>query len=158
MATNTEGQSKSGFVRDFLRKNPAANRKAVEEVWREAGHEGPISSALVSNLRRELGLTGKLRGAAKSVEGDGAVESPKAKARASRPKKRRRRHIGKATDANAATATGRKPQPGGRDKALAEVEEGIDHLIVKLRVAGGFEGLEQELRKVRHLLYRSERA
>jgi hypothetical protein len=158
MAMNTEGQSKRAFVRDFLRKNPAANRKAVEEVWREAGHEGPISSALVSNLRRELGLTGNLRGASRSVDGDGAAESPKARARASKPKKRRRRHVGKATDANAAPAAGRKRQPGGRDKALAEVEEGIDRLIFKLTVVGGFEGLEQELRKVRHLLYRSERA
>src|SRR5262249_21371413 len=49
MATKTNGQSKSAFVRDFIGKNPTANRKAVEGAWRKAGHEGPISSALVSN-------------------------------------------------------------------------------------------------------------
>src|SRR5262249_52377252 len=52
-------QGKTAFVRDFIRKHPTANRKAVEEAWLAAGNEGPISSALVSNLRSEMGLTGK---------------------------------------------------------------------------------------------------
>src|SRR5437899_1104339 len=86
MATNTEkGPSKTAFVRDFLRKNSTANRKAVEQAWRQAGHESPISSALVSNLRSELGLTGNKRGGSRPAHGNGAVGSTKA--RKSKPKK-----------------------------------------------------------------------
>ena len=157
MATKTEGQSKTAFVRDLIRKKPTANRQAVEEAWREAGHEGPISSALVSNLRRELGLTGNLRGGSRAARGMGAAESPRAKARAPNSRRRGRSHIGRATGANATSATGRKPLSRGRNKALAEIEEDIDRLIFKLMVVGGSEGIEHELRKVRHLLYRSDR-
>ena len=134
MATRTAGQSKTAFVRDFIRKDPTANRKAVEEAWREAGHESPISSAIVSNLRRELGLTGNLR------------------------RKRRRRHKVKARGADTTPATGRKPLSGGRGKVLAEIEQDIDRLIIKLMAVGGFESIEHELRKVRRLLYHSSLA
>jgi hypothetical protein len=61
MAMKTAGPSKTDFVRDFLRKNPTANQKAVEQAWQGAGHEGPIQSSLVSNIRRELGLIGNKR-------------------------------------------------------------------------------------------------
>ena len=72
MATKTEkGPSKTAFVRDLLRKNSTANRKAVEQAWREAGHEGPINSSLVSNLRRELGLTGHQREGSRPADGQG---------------------------------------------------------------------------------------
>jgi hypothetical protein len=58
MAKRSKGApNKSAFVRDFIEKNPQANRKAVEEAWLAAGHEGVITSALVSNLRSKLGLT-----------------------------------------------------------------------------------------------------
>jgi hypothetical protein len=158
MATKTAGQGKSAFVRDFLRKNRSANRKAVEEAWREAGHEGSISSALVSTLRRKLGLIGNKRGSSRPVDGDGAAESPKAEPRASRPKKRRRRRMGKAVGGDTAPSSGRKPLAGGRGRALAEIEADIDHLIFKLMNTGGFEAIEAELRKVRRLLYRSSQA
>jgi hypothetical protein len=156
MATKTVGQSKSAFIRDFIRKNPTANRKAVEQAWREAGHEGPISSAIVSNLRRELGLTGNLRSSPGSAEGDGAAESPKAKA--SRPRKRRRRRTGKTSGANATPASERKSRSGGRDQVLAEIEGDIDRLIFKLMVVGGLEAIEDELRKVRRLVYQNHQS
>ena len=89
MATKTEkAPSKTAFVRAFLRRNSTANRKAVEQAWREAGYEGSISSALVSNLRREMGLTGNQRDDSRPADGNGAAGSPKAKARKSKPKKR----------------------------------------------------------------------
>src|SRR5262249_18300733 len=139
-------------------KNPTANRKAVEEAWRAAGHESPISSAIVSNLRRELGLTGNLRRGSRSADGNGAAGAPEAGPRAPRPKKRRRRHKVKARVADPPHATGRKPWSGGRDKVLAEIEQDIDRLIIKLMVVGGFESIEHELRKVRRLLYHSSLA
>ncbi|HZW31124.1 MAG TPA: hypothetical protein VFF52_10485 [Isosphaeraceae bacterium] len=154
MATKTAGQSKSAFVRDFIGKNPTANRKSVEQAWHEAGHEGPISSALVSNLRRELGLTGTTQRRVRPADGNGAAGAPVAGPKASRPKKRRRRRKGKAGGAEATPISGPKPSTGGRAKGLAEIEEGIDRLIIKLMAVGGFEGIEHELRKVRRLLYR----
>src|SRR5262249_26937556 len=114
---------------------------------REAGHEGPISPSLVSNLRRELGLTGDKQGGSRPADGNGVAGPPKG--RKSKPKKRRR---------SVTPATERKPLSGRRDKAMAEIEGDIDRLIFKLMDVGGMEGIEDELRKVRWLLYRSSQA
>jgi hypothetical protein len=158
MATKTKrGPNKTSFVRDFLQKNPTATRKAVEEAWREAGHEGPISSALVSNLRSKLGLTGSRRSGSKAAEGKGAPES--IKATAGRPKRRKRRRSArvKKNGSVAESAEGRKTRSGGLDGALAEIEGDIDRLIFKTMALGGMEEIEEGLRKVRRLLYRSYR-
>lgn len=52
--------NKSAFVRDFITQNPDANRKAVEEAWLAAGHDGVISSALVSNLKAKMRSAGNV--------------------------------------------------------------------------------------------------
>jgi hypothetical protein len=122
-------QGKTAFVRDFIKKDPTANRKAVEEAWLAAGNEGPISSALVSNLRSEMGLTGK---------------------------KRRRPAKGKVTGTIPEPTDVRRPRSGGRDGALAEIEGDLDRLIFKLIALGGMEPIEDELRKVRRRLILSE--
>ena len=129
MAMRTKkGPNKSAFVRDFIQQNPTANRKAVENAWREAGHEGPISSALVSHLRSKMGRTREKRGRA----GKGGANG------------------------TAAEATGeRKPRSASRERALDEIERDIDRLIFKLIALGGMEEVEDELRTVRRLLYRS---
>jgi hypothetical protein len=157
MASKAEGSSRSAFVRDFLRKNSMANRKTVEEAWRAAGREGPIQSSLVSNLRREMGLSSSRRGGARPAEGDGAAESPKAKT-ASKPRNRRRNRNGRASRASSISARERAPGSHGRDKALAEIESDIDRLIFKLTLIGGCERIEDELRRVRRLLYRGHQA
>jgi hypothetical protein len=146
-----KGPTKTAFVRDFIQKNPQANRRAVEEAWLAAGHEGPISSALVSGLRAKMGLTG----GPKKTEGDGAPESVKVTAR--RPKRRKRGRPAKlkGSEVVAEATKGRMPRSVGRDGVLAEVEAGIDRLIFKLIAVGGMETIEEELRKVRRLLYRS---
>jgi hypothetical protein len=158
MTTKTAGPSKSDFIRDFLRKNPTANQKAVEKAWNEAGHQGPIQSSLVSTLRRKLGLMDTERAGSRPAEGDGAAEVPQPKVRASKPRRRGRRRKGKASDASGTPATGRRPSSGGRDRMLAEIERDIDRLVFKLMTLGGFEAIEAELRKVRRLLYRTSQA
>jgi hypothetical protein len=122
-------QGKTAFVRDFIKKDPTANRKAVEEAWLAAGNEGPISGALVSNLRSEMGLTGKKR---------------------SRPAK------GRVTGTIPEPTGVRRPRSGGRDAALAEIEGDIDRLIFKMMGVGGMETIEDELRKVRRRLILSQ--
>ena len=130
MATRTKkGPNKTAFVRDFIRQDPTANRKAVEGAWLVAGHEGPISSALVSNLRSKLGLTGKMRG---------------------------RGAKGRASKTIAEPTLERKSRSASRDRVLDEIEGDLDHLIFKLIALGGMERIEDELRKVRRLLYRRQ--
>jgi hypothetical protein len=156
MATKTKkGPNKTSFVRDYIEKNPTANRKAVEEAWRAAGHEGSINSALVSNLRSKQGLTGNLRSGSKTAESNGAPESVKATAGRKKYKKRGRGAKGTASGAVAEPIKKRMPRSVGRDGALAEIEGDIDRLIFKLIALGGMETIEEELRKVRRLLYRS---
>ena len=155
MATaSAKGQSKTDFVRDFIRANPTANRKAVEEAWLAAGHEGPISSSLVSNLRTQMGLTGKKTGRSKPSNGAGVAGSVNV---TPKPKKRRRR-ARKARGANAAPAAQGKARTGDREKVFTEIERDIDHLIFKLMVAGGMEKVEDALREVRRLLYQTPQA
>ena len=65
------------------------------------------------------------------------------------------------------TRVGRTAEPGAgtprpldgrtsRGRSIAEVEADIDRLIFKLMGVGGMESIEDELRKVRRLLYRSQ--
>jgi hypothetical protein len=155
MATaSAKGQSKTAFVRDFISTNPTANRKAVEEAWWAAGHEGPISSSLVSNLRTQMGLTGKKPGRSKPSNGAGAAGSVNV---TPKPKKRRRK-ARKASGAHAAPAAQGKARTGDREKVFTEIERDIDHLIFKLMVAGGMEKVEDALREVRRLLYQTPQA
>jgi hypothetical protein len=112
----------------------------------------------VSTLRRKLGLIGNKQRGSRPTEDTGAAEALKAVAKASRPRKRGRGRKGKASDVAATPAIGRKPSSGGRDRALAEIEQDIDRLVFKLMTRGGFEAIEVELRKVRRLLYRSSQA
>jgi hypothetical protein len=90
--------------------------------------------------------------------GNRAADPLRAKAKASKPKGRGRRRKGKASDADGTLATGPKPSSGGWARALAEIEQDIDRLIIKLMAAGGLETIEVELRKVRRLLYRNSQA
>lgn len=134
-------QGKTAFVRDFITENPTANRKAVEEAWLAAGNEGEISSALVSNLRSEMGLTGKRgrknRGAGKKGR---AKSSPSA--------------------ASAPESVAGMPKPldrrTNRGRIIEEVESDIDRLIFKLIAVGGMETIEDELRRVRRRLIVSQ--
>jgi hypothetical protein len=160
MATaSAKRPSKSDFVRQILQKDPRANRRAVEEAWLAAGHEGPISSALVSTLRRKLGLMGNGQGSSKPADGNGAAES-KATARTSKTRRAASKRRGKAPTqgSGAQAATKQGPGPGNRRRVLAEIEGDIDRLIFKLMGFGGLEDIEGGLRKVRHLLYRSQEA
>ena len=61
MAVATKGQNKTGFVKKFLQNNPQANARAVNEAWAAAGMKGMISHPIVSEMRKQLGLTGNKR-------------------------------------------------------------------------------------------------
>ena len=59
-ATATPG--KTSFVKEFLNANPQGNTKTVNEAWKAAGMKGTISHPIISQVRKQLGLTGNLLG------------------------------------------------------------------------------------------------
>src|SRR5271157_572260 len=65
--TVTATPGKTSFVREFLHDNPQANAKAVNEAWTAAGMNGTISHPVISEVRKQLGLTGDLRDNSKTV-------------------------------------------------------------------------------------------
>ena len=61
MAKTARDQGKTGFVKEFLKKNPQGNVQAVNEAWAAAGKDGTVGSTLIQKLRSQMGLTGNLR-------------------------------------------------------------------------------------------------
>jgi hypothetical protein len=60
--TATAAPGKTSFVKEFLQSNPQANAKTVNEAWQAAGFDGTISHPIISQVRKQLGLTGNLPG------------------------------------------------------------------------------------------------
>jgi len=78
MATATKSQGKTSFVKEFLHDNPQGNTKAVNEAWTAAGMKGTISHPIISEVRKQLGLTGNLRGKTRTAaKGKAAPNMPK---------------------------------------------------------------------------------
>ena len=132
-------QGKTAFVTKHLRSDPGASDEAINEAWATAGNEGGISGSLLYKIRAKQGLTGK-----KGAKGRGAGKKFRAKGA----------RVGRTAEPVAVMP---KPVNGrtGRGRVLAEVEGDIDRLLFRLMGAGGMEEIEDELRKVRRLLYRS---
>jgi hypothetical protein len=78
MATATKSQGKTSFVKEFLHDNPQANAKTVNEAWTAAAMEGTISHPIISQVRKQLGLTGNLRGKTRTAA-KGKAAAKKAK-------------------------------------------------------------------------------
>ena len=64
-ATATPG--KTSFVKDFLNANPQGTTKTVNEAWQAAGMKGTISHPIISQVRKQLGLTGNLPGTTRNA-------------------------------------------------------------------------------------------
>src|SRR5271166_3806765 len=76
--TATESQGKTSFVKAFLHDNPQAKAKAVNEAWAAAGMKGTISHPVISEVRKQLGLTGNLRrNSETAAKGKSAPTKPK---------------------------------------------------------------------------------
>src|SRR5271166_6010661 len=60
--TATAAPGKTSFVKEFLQGNPQANAKAVNEAWTAAEMKGTISHPIISQVRKQLELTGNLPG------------------------------------------------------------------------------------------------
>ena len=73
--TATAAPGKTSFVKEFLQDNPQANAKAVNEVWTAAGMKGTISHPIISQVRKQLGLTGNLPGKTRNAAKEKAASN-----------------------------------------------------------------------------------
>jgi hypothetical protein len=101
----------------------------------------------VSGLRAKLGLTAGSRNA----ESDGAPESLRATGRG--PKRQQQGRPARVSVVEPTTEL--LSRSLGKGQALDDLELDLDRLIFKLVALGGLETIEDELRKVRRLLYRA---
>jgi len=73
--TATAAPGKTSFVKEFLQGNPQANAKAVNEAWTAAEMKGTISHPIISQVRKQLGLTGNLPGKTRKAAKEKAVSN-----------------------------------------------------------------------------------
>ena len=73
--TATAAPGKTSFVKEFLQNNPQANAKTVNEAWQAAGFDGTISHPIISQVRKQLGLTGKLPGKTRNAAKEKAASN-----------------------------------------------------------------------------------
>ncbi len=73
--TATAAPGKTSFVKEFLHGNPQANAKAVNEAWQAAGMKGTISHPIISQVRKQLGLTGNLPGKTRNAAKEKAASN-----------------------------------------------------------------------------------
>ena len=73
--TATAAPGKTSFVKEFLQGNPQANAKAVNEAWTAAGMKGTISHPIISQVRKQLGLTGNLPGKTRNAAREKAASN-----------------------------------------------------------------------------------
>ena len=136
-------QGKTAFVIEHLRQNPGARDEEIVEAWTAAGNEGGISGSLLYKIRAKEGRTRKRRTRGRGVGKKGRPRSSLE---------------GTSADRTPEPATG-APKPldrrTNRGRTIEKVEGDIDRLIFRLIALGGMEAIEDELRKVRRLLYRS---
>ena len=130
-----KAEGKSGFLKEFLVDNPDAAKEAIDAAWQEAGHEGTISTSLISKVRRDLEQGGK--GVAK-----GKSRPRGAPAKASR---------------GPVTASSAAPEAPGGDRAgvLMRLEGALDDMLHEIKLTGGLPEFEETLRRARRILVRS---
>ena len=73
--TATAAPGKTSFVKEFLQGNPQANAKAVNEAWTAAEMKGTISHPIISQVRKQLGLTGNLPGKTRNAAREKAASN-----------------------------------------------------------------------------------
>ena len=138
MATN--GTSKTGFVEDYLKKNPDANEKAVNEAWREAGHEGSISGTLVYNVK------GKLFGGKKAAAGGKATKKPAATGTTAK----------RAAEPVEQTPTGVARPKARAGKGTEDLEAEFDRLLFRV-MERDMPEVEERIREARRRVIRGQR-
>ena len=143
MAT-VKAEGKSAFLKEFFVDHPDAGEPAINEAWRTAGHDGSISTSLISKVRSDLGLTGKGRSKSKGAQAVGAGKrsfgAPKSNGRRTGPEAGGR----PAARANVRTAMVSSERPAealaagkAGTRVLIRLEGQIDEMLHEIKQAGG---------------------
>ena len=147
VATGTQNQGKTQFIREVLARDPRANARKICKAWEEEGYEGTISQTLVNKQRSLLGLAGNIKGG--RPKGSGVLAANEAYT----GKKRGRKP--KSEGANASATVERRAASGRRSSQLTQMEAEIDRLLFRVMDLGGLETIEDSLRQARRLLYKA---
>jgi hypothetical protein len=155
-------EGKSMFLKEYLVDHPDAGTEAIAAAWREAGHEGTISTSLIGKVRKDQGLTGQgtAQGKSRARVGPGKRSSADAKsdARGAGPEVGGRTP---ATEDSRPVTEGlerpAEPQAAGGDRTrvLIRLEGAIDDLLHEIKMTGGLPEFEETLRRARRILVRS---
>ncbi len=136
-ATSTPG--KGGFTKEYLNDHPDATARDVNEAWTTAGMKGTFSNAVVSEVRKRMGLGGKPRTATHAKVSEG--KTPTSTPRSRKP----------VTETKVATSkvTETSRQGSSRTTTLLAVESEIDRLIFTIMGLGDLPEVETALRDAR---------
>ncbi|MBV8345974.1 MAG: hypothetical protein JO034_25145 [Singulisphaera sp.] len=154
-------EGKSMFLKEYLADHPDAAKEAIDAAWQEAGHEGSISTSLISKVRRDLGRTGKGRATVKSRARGGTDTRPsagsKSDARGASPAIEGRIPEKENVPVTGGSERQAEPQPAGGNetRVLIRWEGAIDDLLHEIKLAGGLPEFEETLRRARRILVRS---
>ena len=160
MATvKRKDEGKSMFLKEYLVDHPDAGTEAIAAAWREAGHEGTISTSLIGKVRKDLGLTGQgtAQGKSRARVGTGQRSSAGSKSDA----RGASTEVGGRTPAQESSrpVTGGSEQPaapraagGDRTGVLIRLEGAIDDLLYEIKLTGWLPEFEETLRRARRIL------
>ena len=73
--TATAAPGKTSFVKEFLNDHPEGTTKTVNEAWQAVGMKGTISHPIISQVRKQLGLTGNLPGKTRNAAKEKAASN-----------------------------------------------------------------------------------
>jgi hypothetical protein len=142
--TPTSTPGKGGFTKEFLNDHPDATAREVNAAWTEAGLKGTISNAVVSEVRKRMGLGGKAT--TKTKKQPARTTAPPPKPRGRKP----------ATQIRASSSeVGTPRQESDRTNALTAAEVEIDRLIFQMMGLGDLTEIEMALREARRAVYKA---
>ena len=163
MATvKQKNEGKSMFLKEYFVDRPDAGKEAIAAAWRAAGNAGTISTSLIGQVRKDLGLTGQgtAQGKSRARVGTGQRSSAGSKSDA----RGAGAEVGGRTPAQESNrpVTGGLERPaapqaagGDRTRVLIRLEGALDDLLHEIKRAGGLPEFEETLRKARRILARS---
>lgn len=160
MATG-KAEGKSGFLKEYLVDNADTTKEAIDAAWQEAGHEGTISTSLISKVRRDQEQEGKGAAKKKSRPREARGERPAADAKAADSAS----GVGAETGGRSPVKANRGPvaassaapesSVGDRTATLMRLEGALDDLLYEIKLTGGLPEFEETLRRARRILVRS---
>jgi hypothetical protein len=141
-ATTTPG--KAGFTKEFLNDHPNATTRDVNEAWTKHGMSGAISHTTVSEVKKSLGLTGKVPTKTQRKASVSTAPAPKARGRKLTTQIR-----------TSSSEVGTPRQESARTTALMAIEVEIDRLIFQMMGLGNLTEIETALREARRAVYKA---